>query len=137
MTFDTVIGYFANSYLYGAPATPLVEIAMLFIGTAIAALLPALFFKLTLDGGKYAPVLGMVTVVTFIGCFVSGLFVASYPMRWNAQFKECQEIEVQVNYKGTVIPQTAVECKTRNGLDAQWSDWQFDSIAVKTEDTNH
>ncbi len=137
MNFDSVIGYFANSYLYDAPATPYVEIAMLFSGMAIAAIVPALFFNFALKGGKHATVLGMATVVSFIGCFLAGLLVASYPMRWNAQFKECQEIEVQVDYKGTAIPLLALECKTRNSLDAEWSDWQFDSVAVESAEKKH
>ncbi len=137
MNFDSVIGYFANSYLYGAPATPYVEIAMLFSGMVIAAIIPALFFNFALKGGKHTLLLGMATVVSFIVCFMAGLLVASYPMRWNMQFKECQEIEVQVNYKGTEIPMPALECKTRNSLDAPWSDWQFDSVVVKSDETKH
>lgn len=137
MNIDNIIGYFVDPYLNNAIATPLAEAVLLLIGMGVSALIPALFLYITLRGGRHAPWFGMATIVAFFVFFTSGLFISSYPMRWNSQFKECQDVEVKLIYKDVPTPIHAVECRSKQILGGKWSDWKFDHVPDTLIDTVH
>ena len=132
MNIDNIISYFADPYFNGTVVTEPTASVMLLIGVVIAAIIPSIFVAIALHGGKYAGVAGGAAFVSFFACMFAGIVVASYPMRWNAQFEECQDVEVKVIYKDVPIVAYAVECKSRTSIGGVWSDYKLNGVKNST-----
>lgn len=127
MLYD-FIDYFANAYMGAEPATEFMQGIFMLIGIAFAVLPSVVMFVGMLYIFKFRMVFGTLLAPAFVMGLFLGIAISIYPIQFNQQFKECVPVTVKVEYRGTVLEQTGVECHSRTSLTAEWGAWQFNGL---------